>query len=360
MNRIPKGAVCVIAGLLTILVTGFGAEAQNREKFVISAKAGGVNLVDGRVLVQRAGQNKFEALTSQADLAAGDIVRTESSARAEVLLNPGAYLRAAEDTEFELADNSLENLRVRLIKGTAIVEAMGAKSTEWLINIVTPQTHFAIVRRGIYRITVGSGDTTELLVRKGRVVLGDDAAIVVKSGAKVIFSKGSFTTAKLNKKDQDGFDLWSKERAETLAQANSRMASTAFTGYAYGDLASSFYSERWGLWAYNPYLSCYTFFAFLNGWYSPYGPAYHYSPFFGFYQYHLGRHPRKAVNPPSTGGTPNGARPSRPRPRGTEPDWPRHPGNPGGAEPSRPRAPTPSSPPSSGSSGVRTPHGSRH
>src|SRR5713226_6981731 len=248
MNRIPKGVVCVIAGLLTILFTGFGAEAQNREKFVISAKAGGVNLVDGRVQVQRAGQTRFEALTSQDDLAAGDIVRTEHAARAEVLLNPGAYFRAAEDTEFELADNSLENLRVRLIKGTAIVEAMGAKSTEWLINIVTPQTHFAIVRRGIYRISVEPDETTELLVRKGRVVLGDDAATVVKGGTKVVFRNGSFTTAKLNQKDLDEFDAWSKERAETLAKANSRMPQTAFTGYAFDNWASPFYSDRWGLW----------------------------------------------------------------------------------------------------------------
>ena len=351
MNRIPTGAACVIAGLMAIMITPLAAKAQNREKFLISAKAGGVNLVAGSVLVKRAGHTAFETLTSQDDLAAGDIVRTENGARAELLLNPGSYFRVAENTEFELADNSLENLRVRLIWGTAIVEATGTKGTEWLINIVTPQTHFAIVRRGIYRIAVEPGDTTELFVRKGRVQLGNDAATVFKSGMKVIFHNGSFSTAKLNRKDLDEFDQWSKERAETLAEANRKTPQTAFSSYALNDWASPFYSGRWGLWGYNPFLSCYTFFAFFNGWYSPYGLGYYYEPFYGFRGYHLGWHGHRTVNPP--GGTPNGTSPSQPRSGGAERPWHGHSGNPGGREPSRP----PSPPPSSGSRGM---HGNRH
>ena len=50
--------------------------AQNREKFTISAKAGGVNSVMGNVMVTRAGLSA-ELLTSQDNLAAGDVVKLE-------------------------------------------------------------------------------------------------------------------------------------------------------------------------------------------------------------------------------------------------------------------------------------------
>ena len=44
----------------------------------------------------------------------GDAVRTGLDGRVEMLLNPGSYMRVGENSEFELADNSLNNLEVRL------------------------------------------------------------------------------------------------------------------------------------------------------------------------------------------------------------------------------------------------------
>src|SRR5437867_1641482 len=118
-----RGAtIALVVGLASVGI------AQNREKFVISARAGGVNSVIGRVMVTRIGQ-EARLLTAQDDLSAGDLVTTGVGSRAEVLLNPGSYFRVAENSEFNLADNSLENLQVRLIKGSAIVEAMGADGT---------------------------------------------------------------------------------------------------------------------------------------------------------------------------------------------------------------------------------------
>ena len=93
------------------------------------------------------------------DLEKGDVVKTGYDGRVEILLNPGSYMRVAENSEFELSNNSLENLEVRLIRGTAIMEVTGADDTELLINITTPHTRMAIVRRGLYRVNVVPGDT---------------------------------------------------------------------------------------------------------------------------------------------------------------------------------------------------------
>ena len=131
-----------------------------RDKFVISAKAGGVNAVTGRATVRSHGNTEWQLLTIKEDLETGDVVQTGFDGRVEMLLNPGSYLRIGENSEFELADNSLQNLEVRLIRGTAIVEATGADDTELLINIITPHTKLAIVRRGLYRLNVVPGDGT--------------------------------------------------------------------------------------------------------------------------------------------------------------------------------------------------------
>ena len=55
---------------------------QNREKFVISAKAGGINAVTGRANVHLKGGSDWQQLNVTDDLDAGDVVRTETGGRA--------------------------------------------------------------------------------------------------------------------------------------------------------------------------------------------------------------------------------------------------------------------------------------
>jgi hypothetical protein len=273
-----------LVSLITLLVASFliaipfFAAAQNREKFVISARAGGINAVTGRAALRSHGSNDWQQLTSQEDLETGDVVSTGFDGRVEMLLNPGSYLRMGENSEMELTDNSLENLNINLVRGTAIVEVTGADDTELLINITTPHTRMAIVRRGLYRVNVVPGDATELIVRKGRVML-DRNHTKVKGGDKVVFSDNSFSVAKLKKSDKkrDDLELWSKVRAETLARVNSRLSGrdvlTLMASYRSSWWRSNF-GGRNGFWLYDSGGGCYTFFPFSYGWGSPYGTSY--------------------------------------------------------------------------------------
>jgi len=251
--------------------------AQSREKFVISARAGGVNAVTGGAAVRGRGAAEWQQLTITEDLERGDVVKTGNDGRVEILLNPGSYMRLGENSEFELSNNSLENLEVRVIRGTAIMEVTGADDTELLINITTPHTRMVIVRRGLYRVNVVPGDTTELIVRKGRVML-DNSHTKVKGGDKVVFSSGNaFSVAKLNKSEKkslDTLDDWSKQRAQMVAKANSKIKSRdlGFLQTSLNDRWSRGFSSRFGgMWVYNPNFSCYTFLPFYSGWGSPYG-----------------------------------------------------------------------------------------
>jgi hypothetical protein len=273
-----------IFSLLLLIACAVSVGAQNREKFVISAKAGGVNAVTGQAVHAKGGSD-WQQLTVTDDLDAGDRVRTASDGRVEILLNPGSYLRIGGDSEFELADNSLANLEVKLLKGTAIVEAAGFDGVELLINITTPHTKLAIVRGGLYRLNVMPSDGTELIVRKGRVILGNSHT-KVKGGNKVVFSATSTAIAKLTKEEKkkslEDVEVWSRDRAEELAKANrritERMMNSAFasmSGY------SSFSPRTLGFWFFSSTTRCYTFLPLFYGWGSPYGSSYHTSIYYG-------------------------------------------------------------------------------
>lgn len=254
---------------------------QNREKFVISAKAGGINAVTGQAAMHVKGEADWQQLMITDDLEAGDRVRTAMDGRVEILLNPGSYLRLGGDSEVELANNSLANLEVRLLRGTAIVEASGVEETQLLINIRTPHARLAIDRQGIYRLNVVPNDATELIVRKGRVILGDSNT-KVKGGCKVTFSATAVSVAKLTDEEKKleksvAIEVWSKQRAETLAKANSRINGRMIgSAFARLNTIDSFFLsglQRSGFWFYNSRTACYTYLPYGYGS-SPYGISY--------------------------------------------------------------------------------------
>jgi FecR protein len=315
--------ILMVGGLALWVVFGFvlTAQAQNREKYIISAKAGGINFVTGNVTVQREGEERQQQLTVKDNLWTGDSVATGAGGRVEVLLNPGSYMRVDENSEFELTDSSLDNLLVTLVKGSAVVEVTGGDGVQHAIGINTPQAQALIIRGGIYRFNALPNGTTEIVVRKGRVVVDKLTPSEVKGGRKVIIG-GAYPTevAKLNKKEQDTLDLWSKDRAETLARANRRLERRT--------LWSAFYDSGWsdlylwgqrnprlgslGLWVYNGAAGGYCFFPIgPTAWSSPYGHRYGN----GFYPYgnpngwpqtNGGYTQPRGTGYPGTGGVPSG------------------------------------------------------
>ena len=271
MNK-PRNAYIAFLSLI-LFVFCSPAIAQNRERFSISAKAGGVNTVVGRVMVTRQGQEP-QLLSSTDDLAAKDVVTTGTTSNAEILLNPGSYLRLAENSEFQFDDISLDHLKLHLTKGSAIVEATGVADMDLGVRVVTPNATFTIIRSGIYRISVGQ-DGSELAVYKGRANYGANKAEVLKGGNSVRLSNGVAELAKVSK-EKDAFELWSKQRAQLLAKANERLSRRALNGFLSNRGWDSWFwgPTRFGLWTFNASFGCYTFLPFYYGWSSPYGHYY--------------------------------------------------------------------------------------
>ena len=304
MRKASRLPVLLILSTAIVLCCSVVNLAQNREKFVISARAGGINAITGGATVYPRGESAWYQLSITDDLESGDRVRTEFDGRVEILLNPGSYLRLGGNSEVELLNNTLENLEVRLLRGTAIVEATGADGLELNIGISTPHTRLAIVRQGLYRLNVVPEDATELIVRKGRVVLSDSQK--VKGGNKVVFNATHISVAKLTKeekkiKDKEQVDLWSKDRAETLARANRRISERILNAESASFIDNDPFSRgRLRFWFYNTSARCYTVLPFYYGWGSPYGNSYSTSV---YYYPNANSYPRNGANGNTGGGS---------------------------------------------------------
>lgn len=278
-NQLSQVAKVSAIFMATIFLVN-AANAQSRDQYVISAKAGGINYVSGDVLLKRRGETQWQSATMQDDLADGDVVRSGANSRIEMLLNPGSYLRAAENSEFELTNASLEMLQLKLFKGSFIVEVAGADEARTLIVVGTPQGTVGIDRKGLYRIDLPASDATKVLVRKGRVTFAGNSSLAteVKEGKTVLVSDTPLVT-KFDKKEQDAFDLWSEQRSETLVAANRKLSDRTIQN-SYANYRSSAlgwrrgYGSSWGFWVYDPFARGRTFLPFFSGWSSPYGRGY--------------------------------------------------------------------------------------
>jgi uncharacterized membrane protein YgcG len=282
-----------LQGLALALLCGAAAHAQTRDARFISASAGGVNFVAGDVKVRRAGQADWHGVSVKEDLRSGDVARTGADGRVEVLLNPGSYMRAGGSTEFELADASLDSLRLRLARGGAVIEATGYGDSDLDIHVVTPSASVHIVRTGVYRIDVSPAGETVVAVQKGRALLGDGAAALLLKGGKVarVARVGGAEVAKIDKGQRDSLDEWSRERGRELTKINdglaNRQTNAMLASFHFTDFWKAEYPGGLGLWVWSGSRSCYTFLPFYTGFRSPYGFGYSsfFMPPYGYYGY---------------------------------------------------------------------------
>ena len=271
----------IVIGTAAILLAATAGLAQDRKpiprsemnKYVVSAKAGVVNLAEGDARVIRARAFAMpEVLISGDELQSGDTVKTGKTGRAEILLNPGCYLRLGEQSEFVFLFDNFTSDKLKLLRGSAVLEASAIDSS---ILVETPKTSFEIAREGLYRFNVDADGRAEVAVRKGRIFVG---VTTIKEGKRAVVEGGTAAIAKLNKQDMDALDEWSKDRAKSLIALNSGLSNTGMMR----TLGMSFMRNAW---IYDPFCRCYTFLPMAGGFASPYGWNYPVCNPYGYYYY---------------------------------------------------------------------------
>ncbi len=239
-------------------------------KYVISAEAGGVNFVEGKVAIARK-VGRTGLLLKGDSVKIGDRVSTEEMSKTEVLLNPGSYIRIGGNSSFEFEDTSLENLRINLIRGSAMFEVITTDGFAFAVN--TPKASFNIVKSGVYRIDVLADGNGKIEVWKGKAQIGEDDDAFIKKGKTATTGEDDVAFAKFDRGDRDSLEDWSRQRAKQLAKANDRLERNSLRS----TLINGFNSRGWsifdsfGLWVYDPFWGGYCFLPFGYGWSSPYG-----------------------------------------------------------------------------------------
>lgn len=274
MKRVKLLAMSAVA----ILAVGVSLASAQREQtaaadmYLISAKAGGVNFVQGSVTVSRA--DGTGGLLLRGDkLNTAERVETGSGSRAEILLNPGSFLRLGDNSAFEFKNTSLDDLRISLESGSAIFEVYA--TNEFKISVFTPQSRVTIIDSGVYRVDLKRDGTGVLSVVEGQAVVGEENVAIVREGYTGTLSNGLSSIAKFDRDRRDDLAEWSRSRSKDLT----KMASKLKNGNVTNSLISSFNRGIWGngrtfgLWVYDPFLGA-CFLPFYSGWRNPYGYGY--------------------------------------------------------------------------------------
>ena len=280
---------------LTFIAVQANVSAQDRtlaaaagDRYVISAKAGGVNFVEGEVTVVRRGGKNVQLVKGDS-IEIGDRVSTGTDGKAEILLNPGSFLRLGGNSAFEFVTTSLDDLQLKLATGTAILEVFAAEDFE--VAVSTPKTDYLLVSTGVYRIDV---DTDRMKVWKGTARVENTSE--VRSGRAATSGANGVLVAKFDRDQRDAFDVWSRDRSKQLARISAQLKRDQLRPV----LMQSFLGRRWnmyssfGLWVYNPFFGGYCFLPFGYGWNSPYGYGFGHS----IWWYDL---PPIVYSPPSSG-----------------------------------------------------------
>jgi len=263
MNR---SSCAVVSVSILMAFSGTVALAQS----VISARSGLIHYVEGRALLD--GKPVEVKITSFPEVKENMVLRTEDG-RAEVLLNPGVFLRLAENSSIRMIANKLTDSRVEFLSGSAIIEA----SSDLLqkgnsVTILYKGSSAYLRKSGIYRF---DSDPAQFRVYSGEAEVENGSNMLVVKTGRMVMLDGLVAVEKFNPKEGDALSRWSQRRAEYISMAN--VSAAKYVSESGGGWNSSG-------WYYNPYFGMFTFIPMSGVFYNPYGFRY-YSPGFVYRVY---------------------------------------------------------------------------
>ncbi len=203
-------SLCPVVFLLTVAGAVFA-------QIIVGAKAGIINCIEGEVFLDG------KALSPENNryllMQIGQRLATKKG-RAEVLLGPDVYLRLGENALLQIDGNQLDDTRLLLEQGSALIEIVQG-NRGILTRIRIPHGTAAIKKEGLYRF---DADPAELRVYGGTAAIaGLKSEKIVKKGEKIRLGTDS-GTARFDVKVADSLHQWAARRSFDLfnATASSR------------------------------------------------------------------------------------------------------------------------------------------
>jgi hypothetical protein len=199
-----------LAALALAAIAVPSATAQS----VISARSGLIHFFEGDVYV--AGQRlethegRFESISDGAE------IRTEQG-RAEVLLNPGVFLRIGEQSKVRMLDSDIMNTRLELLSGSAAIDCtQGAPGPS--LTLLVGQRNMRFLNEGLYRV---EAEPPILRVRAGKAEVGsgDQQSVAVEQGMSLRLEAAA--APEPSPQDlKDSLSDWSIARRQSITAEN--------------------------------------------------------------------------------------------------------------------------------------------
>ncbi|HTW67177.1 MAG TPA: hypothetical protein VME17_21305 [Bryobacteraceae bacterium] len=214
----------IVCWALTPLL-GLPALAQS----VISARSGLINFADGSVFLddQRVEQKsgKFDQMNNGSEL------RTQDG-RVEVLLTPGTFLRMGPNSAIRMISNELDNTRVELLNGAAVLDQGSGTLANTAVTILYNLDEVHIKKPGRYRF---DSEPPQVKVEKGDADVMADGKTVEASAGEVVALEGKLAARKLLNdpaapNSSDDLDKWDIARDQSVSDSNLDAAATSDLG----------------------------------------------------------------------------------------------------------------------------------
>ncbi len=210
---------------------------------MISAKSGLIHYVEGRVLLD--GQAVEQKFGNFPQMKENSQLRTEEG-RAEVLLTPGVFLRAGENSAFRLVSSQLADTRLEGLGGSLLLECAELLKDN-AITLLYKDASISLRKQGLYRLDT---EPPQLRVYDGEALVEQGGQSLVLKKGKLLAFNGLFVAERFDPNAGDALYRWAKRRAEYVAMANVSAAKS---------LRDS--GSRWQIsgWRWNPYFGVFTY-----------------------------------------------------------------------------------------------------
>ena len=211
--------------LLAVLFVAASSIAPAQE--IISVRAGFLHHSEGEVFLAEKAVKHDPARKLHVEI--NEHLRT-GKGRAEMMFALGTMLRLDENSELLMIDAGMTSASVRMISGSAIIDSAHVFDPDSL-SMLSNETKIEFPEHGYYRIDARPDKPVTLKVFEGKAVVSlADKKQDVKKKRAITFADNpadwSVAKFKHKKKENDGLDLWSKDRAKVIEErASTLMAS---------------------------------------------------------------------------------------------------------------------------------------